>query len=173
MKSRFYYPTGSGSLGETRRPRGLILEELHTYRFENSKQYSSKPTVLIAEDDDDSRSMMRRLLEMKGYTVLEAGDDGRAIEVALSERPDLILIDLKLPGSDRIAVTRHLRQNDKFGSVPIVIISGWDPAEFKSEALIAGCNEYLLKPIDCNELDAMLSCYVPLSPANKSTNRIT
>lgn len=161
MKFNSFYPAGSGSLGEPRRPRGFMSEEPRIYRVENSRGYSSGPTVLIAEDDDDSRAMMRTLLERKGYYVTEAADGEQAIEVALSERPALILLDLKLAGSD----TRRLRQQAKVASVPIILVSGWDLATYEEIALSAGCNECLPKPIDFDRLEAMLNRYVPLPPA--------
>lgn len=170
MKFKVFHPTSSVSLGETRGPR--MLEKLQGYSIEKSNQGSSRPTILIAEDDDDSRCMMRTLLEMKGYRVVEARSGEEAVEVALLKRPDLVLLDLELRGLDGIKVTRDLRLKGKTGDVPIVIISGLDPAERKDAAFAAGCNEYLLKPIDFDHLDGVLNRYVPLSSATKSTPRI-
>lgn len=160
MKSKFSQSIGTGSLGEARRPRRL--EDLDRYTIERSIQVSSRPTILIAEDDEDSRVMMRTLLEMKGYRVLEARAGSEAVEAAVLNQPDLVLLDLELPGLDGLKVAHDLRLNDQTREMPIVIVSGWDPSERKDEAFAAGCNEYLFKPIDFDQLESILNRYVPL-----------
>jgi CheY-like chemotaxis protein len=109
---------------------------------------SSKPTILLAEDSADSREMMQLLLEQRGYQVVAADDGMRALEVALSSRPDLVLLDLELPKLDGLSVTRNLRLDPKFKDVPIIILSGHDPSRFRQDAMDAGCDDYLLKPIN-------------------------
>jgi len=117
---------------------------------------SWRPTILIAEDSADSREMMQVLLEQRGYQVVAADDGRRALEAALSSRPDLVLMDLELPKLDGLTVTRNLRLNPKFKDVPIVILSGHDPSRFRQEALDAGCDDYLLKPINFDLLNELL-----------------
>jgi CheY-like chemotaxis protein len=114
------------------------------------------PAVLVAEDDSDSREMMKILLCSKGYSVIEAADGLQAVEVALTKLPDLILLDLELPALDGLRVTRNLRQHPKLKAVPIVVISGYDPNGHRQAALDAGCNDYLLKPIDFERLEEIL-----------------
>jgi two-component system cell cycle response regulator DivK len=118
-------------------------------------------TVLVVEDFEDNRFMMRRLLEMSGYRVVEAVNGKEAVEKAASERPDLILMDLSLPHLDGLAATRRIRQHDGLGKVPIVAVSAHDTADFHAEALAAGCNEYVTKPIDFDQLESLLSRLVP------------
>jgi two-component system cell cycle response regulator DivK len=118
---------------------------------------SAKATILIAEDSDDSRDMMTTLLGLKGYKVIGAQDGIEAIDVALKTLPDLILLDLELPHLDGLAVTKNLRRHPRLRNVPIVIVSGHDPATFRPLALEAGCTEYLLKPLDFAHLDKVLS----------------
>lgn len=113
-------------------------------------------TILIAEDSADSREMMQVLLEQRGYQVVAASDGMHAVEVALSSRPDLVLLDLELPKLDGLSVTRNLRSDPKFKDVPIVILSGHDPSRFRQDALDAGCDDYLLKPIDFDSLHELL-----------------
>lgn len=88
---------------------------------------SSGLTTLIAEDDDDSRFMMRTLVEMKGYRVLEARAGEEAVEEAVLNQPDLVLLDLELPGLDGLNVIQELRLKYETTRLPIVVISGWDP----------------------------------------------
>ena len=115
------------------------------------------PTVLVVEDFEDNRFMMRRLLEMSGYRVVEAVNGRQAVEKAQSERPDIILMDLSLPMLDGLAATRQIRAYDGLGKVPIVAVSAHDSADFHAEALAAGCNEYVTKPIDFDQLVQLLS----------------
>ena len=117
---------------------------------------SWRPTILNAEDSADSREMMQLLLETRGYQVVAADDGVHALEVALSSRPDLVLLDLELPKLDGLSVTRELRLHPNFKVVPIVILSGHDPSRFRQEALDAGCDDYLLKPINFDLLHELL-----------------
>jgi len=120
------------------------------------------PAILVAEDDSDSREMIKILLCSKGYAVIEAADGLQAVEVALTKLPDLILLDLQLPLLDGVRVTRNLRQHPMLRAVPIVVISGHDPNGHRQAALDAGCNDYLLKPIDFERLEEILHSNAPL-----------
>ncbi|MDX6613876.1 MAG: two-component system, cell cycle response regulator DivK [Blastocatellia bacterium] len=121
-------------------------------------------TVLIVEDNEDGRFMLRTFLQLKGYRVMEAGDGMEAITVATLEKPDLILMDLQLPVLDGLSVTRHLRLNPLSRYVPIVIVSGWDPKQHRPQALAAGCDEYLFKPVDFSLLEEVLKRHLPAIP---------
>jgi len=118
-----------------------------------------KKLFLVVEDFEDSRFMMRRLLEMAGYRVIEATDGEQAVKVAVEAKPELILMDLSLPKLDGLAATRLIRQQKGFGEVPIVAVSAHDSPESRVEALQAGCNEYVTKPIDFDHLQALLEGY--------------
>ena len=121
------------------------------------KRREARPTVLVVEDFEDNRFMMRRLLEMSGYRVVEAVNGNQAVEVAERERPDIILMDLSLPMLDGLAATRRIRAHDGLSKVPIVAVSAHDSADFHAEALAAGCNEYVTKPIDFDQLVQLLN----------------
>ncbi|HEX5704772.1 MAG TPA: response regulator [Pyrinomonadaceae bacterium] len=121
------------------------------------------PTILIAEDSHDGREMMRVLLGLKGYKVLSAENGVRALEVALTHRPDLILLDLELPKLDGFGVVRILRSHREFRDTPIIVVSGHDPDGFRQPAIDAGCSDYLPKPIDFERLDTILQSTVPLN----------
>lgn len=123
----------------------------------------TKPKILIAEDSIDGREMMSMLLGLKGYDVLLADNGLEAVEVALAMSPDLILIDLELPKLDGIGVTRNLRCHPRLKATPIIIVSGHDPVKHRQTALDAGCTDYLLKPIDFDRLDEILTKEVPLA----------
>jgi len=114
-------------------------------------------TVLLVEDTEDNRFMMRRLLEMSGYAVIEATNGEEAVRLAESERPALILMDLSLPVLDGLAATRAIRKLDGFKETPIVAVSAHDTSDFQSEALAAGCNSYITKPIDFSQLETLIA----------------
>jgi CheY-like chemotaxis protein len=115
-----------------------------------------KKSVMVVEDFEDNRYMMRRLLEMCGYEVLEAVNGEEAVEMALKERPGLILMDLSLPLLDGLAATRRIREHWELRAVPIVAVSAHDTADFHADALAAGCNDYVTKPIDFDQLEGLL-----------------
>jgi two-component system cell cycle response regulator DivK len=120
-----------------------------------------KRLFLVVEDFEDSRFMMRRLLEMAGYSVLEASDGEEAVELAVAERPELILMDLSLPKLDGLAATRRIRQHRGLSQVPIVAVSAHDSLGSRTEALVAGCDEYVTKPIDFDQLSSLLNRLLP------------
>ena len=114
-------------------------------------------TILLVEDTEDNRFMMRRLLEMSGYAVVEATNGEEAVRLAHSERPQLILMDLSLPVIDGLAATRAIRKLDGLKETPIVAVSAHDTSDFQSEALAAGCNSYITKPIDFSNLETLIA----------------
>ncbi len=129
---------------------------------------SEKKVFLVVEDFEDSRFMMRRLLEMAGYHVLEASDGEQAVQMALDARPALILMDLSLPKLDGLSATREIRKKRVLRKVPIVAVSAHDSPETRAEALAAGCNEYITKPIDFDILNAVLERYIKESSSRQT-----
>lgn len=112
--------------------------------------------VLLVEDTEDNRFMMRRLLEMSGFIVAEAINGLEAVRAAERERPHLILMDLSLPIVDGLAATRQIRQLPELEKIPIIAVSAHDTADFHADALAAGCNAYITKPIDYSELEDLI-----------------
>ena len=113
-------------------------------------------TVLLVEDFDDSRFMMRQLLEMSGYRVVEAKDGREAVDFARRVRPHVILMDLSLPEMDGISATRQIRKFDNLADVPIIAVTANERSEFQRAAFAAGCNEYITKPVDFDALDKVI-----------------
>jgi two-component system, cell cycle response regulator DivK len=112
--------------------------------------------VLLVEDTEDNRFMMRRLLEMTGYSVVEARNGEEAVQTAQEEMPALILMDLSLPVIDGLAATRLIRKLPGFDHTPIIAVSAHDTADFQLEAMDAGCDSYITKPIDFTELEGLI-----------------
>ena len=121
------------------------------------KKQAEPQTVLLVEDTEDNRFMMRRLLEMTGYRVVEAMNGEEAVKLAKAESPNLILMDLSLPVIDGLAATRLIRKLPEFELTPIIAVSAHDTSDFQSEAIEAGCNTYVTKPIDFNELEQLIA----------------
>ena len=115
-----------------------------------------KARVLLVEDTEDNRVMMRRLLEMSGYCVMEAVNGVEAVTQAEREVPQIILMDLSLPLIDGLAATRRIRQLSSLKDVPIIAVSAHDTLDFHAEALVAGCDAYITKPIDYGELEGLI-----------------
>jgi len=118
------------------------------------------PLILLVEDDVDTRVMLRYLLDMWNYCVIEAEDGEEGVRLAESERPDLVLMDVKLPGIDGFVATRQIRQLENNRDVPIVFLSGCAEARYRAEGFAAGGNDYLVKPIDFNQLETALDKYI-------------
>ena len=121
------------------------------------KKQAEPQTVLLVEDTEDNRFMMRRLLEMTGYRVIEAMNGEEAVKLAQTESPNLILMDLSLPVIDGLAATRLIRKLPDFKSTPIIAVSAHDTSDFQNEAIEAGCNTYVTKPIDFGELEELIA----------------
>lgn len=115
----------------------------------------------MAEDHEDTRVLLRTLLERRGLAVVEAVNGVEACDVALRERPDLILMDGGLPLLDGVAATRRLRGLASLSGVPIVFLSGHAGPQHQLEARAAGCDDYVVKPFDVARLDGILKRHLP------------
>lgn len=123
--------------------------------------------VLLVEDFEDSRFSLSKLLEIEGYEVLEAVDGAEAVNLALSAKPDLILMDLSLPIVDGLSATKQIREHesqsqDSVYRVPIIALSAHDVSDFHKRARDAGCTDYVTKPIDFETLMGVMSKYLPV-----------
>ncbi len=114
-------------------------------------------TIMVAEDFDDTRTLLRRVLELRGYRVVEARDGLEAVELVEQLCPDLILMDLNMPQLDGLAATEQIREcRELCQNVTIVAITAHDTYGMREAALAAGCNEYLTKPIDFERLGSIV-----------------
>ena len=118
-------------------------------------------TVLVVDDFEDSRIMLKRMLEMSNYCVLDAADGREAVEMVRQSCPDLLLMDVHMPKLDGLAATRQIREcQDRCRDVTILALTAYDTCDMKEAALEAGCNGYITKPIDFDELDKVLRQYL-------------
>ncbi len=104
--------------------------------------------ILVVEDNPSNMYLMKFVLSHGGYEVIQADTGEKGMELALRERPDLILMDIQLPGIDGLEATRRLRQSEIGKAVTIVALTSFAMTGDKERALAAGCNGYLEKPIN-------------------------
>ena len=116
----------------------------------------SRGTILVVDDFDDTRLLLRTWLQKKGFRVVEAENGNRAITAAESSRPDLIIMDVEMPELDGLAATRKIRELKDFAAVPIVAVSAYGADQYRDHALAAGCNEYVSTPFEPAELERLI-----------------
>lgn len=102
--------------------------------------------ILIVEDHPDSRDILAIQLRLMSYEVIEAVDGQEGIEKAQAENPNLIIMDLGLPGIDGIEATVRLKQNPKTAHIPVIALTAWQEQDYKDKALQAGMAGFLSKP---------------------------
>lgn len=108
--------------------------------------------VLLVEDNELNRDMLSRRLEKRGYTILMACDGSEGVEMANSQQPDIILMDMSLPIIDGWEATQKIKSNPRTGHIPIIALTAHAMSGDREKALEAGCNEYETKPIDLQRL---------------------
>ena len=113
--------------------------------------------ILYVEDNEDNVYMLSRRLKRKGFDIVIAVDGEQGVEMASTEKPDLILMDLSLPKMDGWTATKHIKNNDELKSIPIIALSAHAMEEHKQRALDSGCNDYDTKPVDINRLLSKVS----------------
>jgi len=124
-------------------------------------------TILLVEDFDDTRLMMKLWLAKNGYRVIEAENGEEAIAAAQRERPDLILMDMMMPGLNGLDATRRIREYQALSRTPIVAVSAYGADEYRSIAIDAGCDEYVSTPFEPNELAGLIATLIA---ARESSN---
>src|SRR4051794_14034949 len=103
------------------------------------------PRVLLVEDNDVNREMLRKRLERRGFVVLEATSGERGLEVAQAEKPDAVVMDLGLPGIDGWETTRRLRAEPATAAMPVVVLSAHVSSDSREKAFAAGCDDFEAK----------------------------
>ena len=117
-------------------------------------------TILVVDDFDDTRLLLRTWLERRGFRVVEAENGIEAIDRAETESPDLIIMDMQMPQLDGLSATRRIRKLESMNSVPIVAVSAYGADQFREQALAAGCNEYVSTPFEPATLEGIIRSLV-------------
>ena len=113
-------------------------------------------TILVVDDFDDTRLLLRTWLERRGFRVIEAENGIEAVDFAKRESPDLIIMDMEMPQLDGLSATRRIRQQADIPAVPIVAVSAYGADQFRELALAAGCDEYVSTPFEPVALERII-----------------
>jgi CheY-like chemotaxis protein len=116
--------------------------------------------VLIVDDNATNLKLASEVLEMEGHGVSRAGDANEALQLLELATPDLVLMDIALPGMDGLELTRLLKARPGFAGVPIVALSAFAMKGDEEKALAAGCDGYITKPIDTRTFTAQVKAYL-------------
>jgi CheY-like chemotaxis protein len=122
------------------------------------------PTILVVDDFEDIRLILRLWLESRGYRVVEAGDGDKAIEVARQVHPAHIM-DIGMPQRSGISATYKIQKDPELNGIPIVAITGYESADLHEDALKAGCVACLTKPVDTCALGKLMTNLLPITGA--------
>ncbi|HEV8253210.1 MAG TPA: response regulator [Vicinamibacteria bacterium] len=108
--------------------------------------------ILLVEDNEMNRDMLSRRLERRGYQVVMALDGQQGVDLARSEKPDLILLDMSLPVLDGWEAARQLKADERTSGIPVIALTAHAMSGDREKALESGCDDYDTKPIDLNRL---------------------
>ena len=117
--------------------------------------------ILVVEDEEDNRRIMRDLLTSVGYEIIEAGTGLEGVTAAETQLPDLILMDIQLPGLDGYEATRRIKNNPTLRHIPIIVVTSYALSGDDIKAFEAGCNAYISKPFSPRVLLAKVREYLP------------
>ena len=117
-------------------------------------------SILVVEDKEDNRRILRDLLTSAGYEVIEAVTGEEGVASAETHRPDLILMDIQLPGLDGYEATRRIKANPALRQIPVIVVTSYALSGDEVKAFDAGCDAYVSKPFSPRELLAKIREYV-------------
>jgi two-component system, cell cycle response regulator DivK len=119
----------------------------------------ARERILVVEDNERNMKLFRDVLQASGFRTLEATTGERAVEVALAEAPDLVLMDIQLPDIDGVEALRRLKADERFAPVPVVALTAQAMEGDRERFLAAGFDGYLSKPVDITEFVAAVKAY--------------
>lgn len=120
-----------------------------------------KKRILVVEDQEDNRRIVRDLVTASGYDLLEATTGEEGIDLAFRERPDIILMDIQLPGIDGYEATRTIKADPRLRHIPIIVVTSYALSGDDEKAFAAGCDGYVTKPFSPRLLLAKIREYLP------------
>jgi two-component system cell cycle response regulator DivK len=125
-----------------------------------------RATILHVEDNPDNRMLIRDLLQFRGYRVVEVADGGEAVAAAERERPDIILMDVQLPGVSGLEAARRIKARADLRHIPIVAVTSFALSGDDKRAFAAGCDAYVAKPYEPRELLKLIEDLLPAPKAD-------
>jgi two-component system cell cycle response regulator DivK len=117
--------------------------------------------ILVVEDQEDNRQILRDLLASADYEMIEAGDGEAGVAVAMAQRPDLILMDIQLPVLDGYEATRRIKADPTLKHIPIIVVTSYALSGDEAKARAAGCDAYVTKPYSPRQLLAKIREFLP------------
>lgn len=135
--------------------------KIFTIPPKESKQIGKKPTIVIVEDNPDNRITLKALLG-KNYQIYEAEDGESGLSLIMEVIPDLVLLDISLPKMDGFEVVKKLKDEEKVVNVPVIAVTAKAMKNDREEIIEAGCDDYISKPININELNTILQKYLDI-----------
>lgn len=123
--------------------------------------------ILLVEDNEMNRDMLSRRLARRGFLVVCALDGQQGLDLARSEAPDVILMDMSLPVLDGWTATRRLREDPGLRTIPVIALTAHAMADDEQRAREAGCDDFDTKPVELDRLLAKIAALVPGRPAGK------
>ena len=120
----------------------------------------SDKNVMVVEDNEKNRKLMRVILKAKGYTVTEASTGEEALNILKNQKPDIILMDIQLPGIDGITLAKQIKGNTITKDIPIIAVTAYAMKGDKQKILECGCDDYVSKPINTQELPLVIEKYI-------------
>ncbi|MET0630203.1 MAG: response regulator [Xanthobacteraceae bacterium] len=118
--------------------------------------------ILVVEDQEDNRQILRDLLSNAGYEMIEAEDGQQALTQAAKHKPDLILMDIQLPLLDGYEATRRIKADPALNAIPIIVVTSYALSGDEEKAHAAGCDAYVAKPFSPRALLAKIREYLPV-----------
>ena len=117
--------------------------------------------ILVIEDTENNRRILNDLLTNAGFEVIEATDGEKGVAMAAERRPDLILMDIQLPGLDGYEVTRRIKADPALRAIPIIAVTSYALSGDEDKARDAGCDAYVTKPIDTRNFATFVTQFLP------------
>ena len=129
------------------------------------QENNKRKRILVVEDNQISLALLRQLLEVHGYEILETPGGLEAIDIARDEQPDLILMDIRLPDICGLEVTRLLKQDEQTKAIPIIAVTALATPEYEKKGLESGCDAYIAKPITLGNLLRTIASFFSSVPS--------
>lgn len=123
----------------------------------------SNKKILIVDDQYGIRILLNEVFQKEGYTTFQAPNGKQALAIAKSEKPDLVILDMKIPGMDGLEILKHLKQLDE--SIQVIMITAYGELDLIQEAMRCGALTHLTKPFDIDELRKLVNSYLTSVPS--------
>jgi DNA-binding response OmpR family regulator len=133
---------------------------------------TSKPKILVADDEASIRELLEQVLAAEGYTVIVATDGKHALQQTLTHKPDLILLDVRMPRLDGITLCKALRVYKETKNTPIIMLTAFNTREYLEQAMAAGADDFVAKPFELAELKIRVRSMLKLKSVNDEIERL-